>query len=114
MTGKFSSFVSKGIEVNEYLQLNNHENIFVAGDVSNIVEEKTAQNAENHAKIVSNNIIAKINHKNMKKYKIKKRLMVISLGKSDGVVEYKNFVFTGILAPLVKKVIEKWTMFKFS
>lgn len=114
MTGKFSDLVTKGIEVNEFLQLKDHEHIFVAGDVTGIAEEKTAQNAEKHAEIVSQNVLAKINSSKMKPYKIKKRMMVISLGKHDGVIEYKNFFFTGWIPALVKKAIEKVVMSKFS
>ncbi len=113
MAGKFSNLVTKGIEVNEFLQLKNHENIFVAGDVSGIAEEKTAQNAEKHADIVSSNILAKISSSNMNPYRSKKRLMVISLGKNDGVIEYKNLVLTGWIPSIFKKVIEKIVMLKF-
>ncbi len=114
MTGIFSNLVEKGIEVNEFLQLREHDNIFVAGDVTNIAEEKTAQNAEKQAKIVASNILAKINNSQMSPYKSKKRMMVISLGKNDGVIEYKNFVFTGFIAPIIKKIIEKRVMSQFS
>ncbi len=114
MKNNFSNLVTKGIEVNEFLQLNSHENIFVAGDVTNIAEEKTAQNAEKQANIVTNNILAKINNSKMKSYKSKKRMMVISLGKNNGVIEYKNFVLTGFIAPILKTLIEKRVMNKFS
>ncbi len=114
MKREFSRFVSKGISVNEYLQLDGKQNIFVAGDVTNINEEKTAQNAENHARVVANNILAKINSSKMKSYKSKKRMMVISLGKNNGVIEYKNFVLTGFIAPILKTLIEKRVMNKFS
>ncbi len=114
MKDTFSELVEKGIEVNSFLQLKNHENIFVAGDVTNLVEEKTAQNAEKHAKIVAKNILAKINNSQMEPYENKKRMMVISLGKTNGVIEYKNLVFTGWIPAIFKKIIEKIVMSKLS
>jgi apoptosis-inducing factor 2 len=111
----FSKVVSigKGIKVNEYLQLLDRKNIFVAGDVSNIAEEKTAQNAEKHGKLVAHNLDALINNRNMKSYKSKKRLMVISLGKYCGIMEHKNFILTGIIPAMLKSFIEKMVMFSF-
>lgn len=113
MQGDFSKFVPRGIEVNEYLQIPGMENIFVAGDVSNIVEEKTAQNAELHGKIVANNILATLKGKKMKRYTSKRRLMVISLGKYKGIVEKDGFVMTGLAPALMKATIEKMVMFTF-
>ena len=102
MQGDFSKFAPKGIEVNEYLQIPQMENIFVAGDVSNIVEEKTAQNAEKHGKVVAQNLLAHMNGRKMQKYISKKRLTVISLGKNSGVIEYKKFIMTGWIPAILK------------
>ncbi|MEK6893955.1 MAG: FAD-dependent oxidoreductase [Nanoarchaeota archaeon] len=113
MQGDFSKYAPKGIEVNEYLQIPQMENIFVAGDVSNIVEEKTAQTAEKHGDVVANNIIALISGKEMRKYISKKRLMVISLGRNRGVIENKGFVMTGWIPALLKACIEKMVMSGF-
>ncbi|MBM3232020.1 hypothetical protein FJZ21_01420 [Candidatus Pacearchaeota archaeon] len=113
MQGDFSKFAPKGIEVNEYLQIPGMENIFVAGDVSNIVEEKTAQTAEKHGDVVANNVLALINGNSMKKYISKKRLMVISLGKRRGVIEHKGFVITGWIPAILKGFIEKMVMSSF-
>lgn len=110
MNGSFSRLVSKGVIVNNYLQVEGKKNIFAAGDVSNIMEEKTAQNAEKHGEIVANNILADINGKEMVEYKSKKRMMVISLGKKCGIVEYKSFVMTGWIPALMKYMIEKIVM----
>mgnify|MGYP001596292774 CR=1 FL=1 len=58
-----SSFVDKKllnekgfVKVNEYLQLKNKKNIFVAGDVNDVKEEKTAQAAKKQARFAINNI----------------------------------------------------------
>ena len=113
MTKKMSKFVSKGIIVNEYLQISGLKNVFVAGDVSAVKEEKTAQNAENHGKIVANNVLALLHENEMKKYVSKKRLMVISLGKYSGIIEYKGFVLTGLIPAFFKWMIEKMVMYRF-
>lgn len=113
MNGEFSQFAPKGIMVNEYLQIPGKENIFVAGDVSNIVEEKTAQNAEKHGELVAQNILASINSEKMNKYSTKKRIMVISLGKNSGIIEYKNFVLGGWIPALLKRLIEWKVMNRF-
>src|SRR3989338_3368685 len=110
MTGSFSSSVDRGIIVNDYLQIPTMPNIFVAGDASNILEEKTAQNAEKHGKVVALNLLALINGRKMKKYKSKKRLMVISLGKYCGIIEHKNFVITGFIPSILKWLVEKMVM----
>ncbi len=113
MQGKFSKFVPKGIEVNEFLQIPEMKNIFVAGDVTNIVEEKTAQTAEKHGSIVAQNILASIQGNELQQYKSKKRLMVISLGKNRGVLEYKGFVWRGWVPSVLKSIIEKTVMHGF-
>ena len=46
----------KSLCVNSYLQVEGHNTIFAAGDITNIKEEKTAQNAEKQADAVVNNI----------------------------------------------------------
>ena len=40
--------------------------------------------------------------------------MVISLGKYDGIFEYKNVVLTGLIPAFLKLAIEKKTMWKYS
>lgn len=68
------------IIVNEYLQLKNHENIFAAGDIIDIVEESLAANAVQHANVVAYNIKAIMKEGALKRYKSKHRTMLISLG----------------------------------
>lgn len=102
------------INVNNFLQLENHENIFVAGDIVNNKEEKIAQNAESHAETIAHNIKSLENKKNLKEYESKKKAMVISLGKYNGILEYKNFVWGGIIPAILKFFIEKNTMRNYS
>jgi apoptosis-inducing factor 2 len=114
MEKTFSNYLNeKGfIEVNKFMQLKGHENIFVAGDATAINEEKTAQNAERHAKIVIKNIKNITLGKKLKPYISSPRIMDISLGKNDGVITYKNYSLTGLSAGLLKNLIEWKEMLK--
>lgn len=111
----FSSSLNKRnqVNVNSYLQLKKNKNIFSAGDINSIKEEKTAQNAEAQAEVVVRNLINMEMGKPLCKYESKPRVMVISLGKRNGILTYKNFVMTGIIPGILKGLIEKKTMFKY-
>lgn len=102
------------IKTNEFLQLKGHKKIFVGGDVTDIQEEKLAQVATMHAHTIVNNIKAIEEGKELKEYKSKKRGIVISIGEKRGVLEYKNFVLTGYLPSIAKKLIERIEMKKFA
>ncbi|MEM3113287.1 MAG: FAD-dependent oxidoreductase [Candidatus Pacearchaeota archaeon] len=101
------------IIVNEYLQVNGYKNIFAAGDITAIKEEKLAQNAEIHADIVIKNL--KNIDKNWPsiKYNSKPRIMVISLGRFNGILQYGNFVLTGLIPGILKTLIEWKTMIRY-
>ncbi len=101
------------VKVNSFLQLNGIKNIFAAGDIIDVKEEKTAQNAERHAEIIVHNLRALELGGKLKEYKVKKIPFVISLGKYNGIFEYGNFVFAGKVPALIKWLIEKWTMVKY-
>lgn len=106
-----SSLDSRGfLKVNRFLQVEGFRNIFAGGDVTAIMEEKTAQNAEKHGNIIARNIEAlEIEHE-LKEYKPKPRIMAISLGKWNGLIVYKNLVLTGIIAAFAKWFVEWKTM----
>lgn len=114
LKGKLRNFLDeKGfLKVNEYMQADNCKNIFAPGDINACDVEKTAQNAEHQAKIVINNIMALEKGREMKKYVEKKTPMVISLGKLNGIFEYKRFVFTGFLPAVLKWAIERREMIR--
>src|SRR3989344_3234719 len=103
----------KQIKVNDFLQIENYENIFAAGDITNIKEEKLAQNAEKQATIVIKNLKNTINNKHLTKYHSKPRIMVISLGRFNGILQYKNFILTGIIPGLLKSFVEWKTMIRY-
>jgi len=102
------------IKVNKFLQVENEQNIFAIGDVNSILVEKTAQNAEKQASIAIKNILALNNNQQLKEYQTKKRPMVISLGKWNGIFEYKNLAFGGILPAFMKWFVEKKTIIKYN
>ena len=103
----------KQIIVNEHLQVNDYKNIFAGGDANSIAEEKTAQNAQEHAKIIVNNIKNIENKKPLEKYVSCKRTMVISLGTKHGILTYKNIVIKGRIPGMLKNIIEKREMQKY-
>lgn len=103
----------KQIKVNEYLQVQGYENIFAGGDITDIKEEKTAQNAEKQGAIITNNIINLDKKNPLIKYKSKSRAMVISLSKYKGIFEYKNFVLTGLIPAFLKSFVEWKTMIRY-
>ncbi|MDO8656374.1 MAG: FAD-dependent oxidoreductase [Nanoarchaeota archaeon] len=103
----------KYLQVNDYLQVPGHFHIFAAGDIVGVAEEKTAQNAEIQAEIVVKNIYNREKGKSLQKYVSSPRIMIISLGKLDGILVYKNFVLTGFIPGILKRLIEWKTMRKY-
>lgn len=104
---------TKSLCVNSYLQVEGHKNIFAAGDITNIKEEKTAQNAEQQAQIAVHNLLQQEKNKKLNEYRSQSRIMVISLGKWDGLLVYKNFVLTGVIPGILKTLIEWKTMQRY-
>lgn len=102
-----SHFIKAGFETDNFLRFNGKENIFVGGDVSGIKEEKTAQNAIKQAKVIVENIYRMEKGKKLKEYKLKKRILLISLGKKRGVLEWKDFVWFGIIPARIKDFVER-------
>ncbi|MBR9680343.1 MAG: hypothetical protein GOU98_00795, partial [Candidatus Altiarchaeota archaeon] len=84
------------------------DNIYAVGDVTNVEEPKTAQNAEKQAKIIVKSILSK---KNVK-YKSKRRPMLTSLGKNKGILTYKEFTLKGKIPALLKNFVEYKTLKK--
>ncbi len=94
------------IIINQHLQLLNYTNIFSAGDVNSLSEEKTAQNAKRQAELVSYNIVALESNKKLKSYHEKKTPIIISLGKWNGIFETEKLSFGGIIPALLKYFVE--------
>lgn len=97
----------RALNVNEYLQLDGFENIFVGGDINSVKEEKTAQNAERHADLIVKNMILKSNSRPLISHKPRSAPLVISLGDNSGIMTTpNNWVFTGFFPGWLKHVIE--------
>jgi apoptosis-inducing factor 2 len=103
---------SKSLETNTQLQLKPFRNVFIIGDVSDIKEEKTAQNAIRQANTAITNIKRLEKDKPLKPYTTKKTPQIISLGKNKGIFEYKKFTLKGKLPIIIKNSIEKREMRK--
>ncbi|MEK6857895.1 MAG: FAD-dependent oxidoreductase [Nanoarchaeota archaeon] len=113
---------SKGfIKVNEFLQLEKHKRIFVGGDINNVPEEKTAQNAERHAYVIAKNIITLVKNSSTHKQPItyhkllvfhnpRSGPLVISLGDWHGILSFKNFAWCGRIPGILKHLIEWWVV----
>ena len=108
----------KQVKVNSYLQLEGNNRlerndcIFAVGDVNNIKEEKTAQGAEKQAKVVARNIRRLEEGKRLKRYIPGDKLMVIGLGRYNGILTYGKWNYHGLIPGLIKHLIEKKEMMK--
>ena len=102
------------LKVDDTLRVVGRENIFAAGDITAIREEKTAQNAEKQAEVVVNNIQLMENKGELKKYTSESRPMVISLGKKDGILIKGKKVLTGLVPARLKSLVEWKEMRKLS
>lgn len=88
------------VKVNKQLLV--RPNVYACGDIIHNAAYKTAQNAEMQAKVVIQNIKG-----NLTSYVPKEGPIATSLGPRDGTFEYGNFVVTGILAALIKSLVER-------
>ena len=88
--------------VEDTLQLKGYPRIFVGGDLTDIKEEKTAQNAERHAKHITKNLLHHIKGQSLIPYHSRTGPLVISLGPTHGLVTYKNLAFKGRAPGLLK------------
>ena len=102
------------IHVNNHLQIEGHERIFAAGDITDRNEEKTAQNAERQAATVVHNIYHREQGEQLEEYRSESRPMLISLGKWKGIFTYKKFVLTGIIPAFLKTFVERKTMNRYA
>eukprot|EP01111_Echinosteliopsis_oligospora_P010914 TRINITY_DN3483_c0_g1_i1.p1 TRINITY_DN3483_c0_g1~~TRINITY_DN3483_c0_g1_i1.p1 ORF type:complete len:398 (+),score=89.09 TRINITY_DN3483_c0_g1_i1:121-1314(+) len=105
------------IRANDCLQLQGqviYPNIFVAGDVLDMREEKLAQGAEQMASIVFGNINALERGKKPKQYiSPTDRPVLISLGKFHAVFVFKGWTVTGPFPALLKEAVEWKTLMRY-
>ncbi|HVY01609.1 MAG TPA: FAD-dependent oxidoreductase [Candidatus Nanoarchaeia archaeon] len=100
------------VYVDENLRVKGMNNVFAGGDITNIREEKTGQNAEKHAQVIAKNIRRFEQRKELTSYKHKSSPIVISLGPRKGILIMGNFVLTGIIPAILKWIVEKKELLK--
>ena len=100
----------KSLKVNEFLQLEGYSNIFVGGDINNIKEEKTAQNAELHAHSIAKNLDRLQNNQPLLPHKSKTSPLVISLGDWSAVMTTPKMSINGFFPGVLKWIIEWWVL----
>jgi NADH dehydrogenase FAD-containing subunit len=101
----------KSLKVNQHLQLEGYPNIFVGGDINNVQEEKTAQNAERHAHLIVKNLERLQNDKPLIAHKPRSAPLVISLGDTSAVMALpNNWVVNGFFPGILKWLIEWWVL----
>ncbi len=105
--------------VNQYLQSPQDKNIYIIGDSTTLSNKKgqiqppTAQTAIQSGKCAATNIMRILKHQKPKRANIQVKGLAIALGGRYAAIEIGNFIFTGYLAYLVKKLIEriyKWPL----
>ncbi|PRP78394.1 NADH dehydrogenase [Planoprotostelium fungivorum] len=103
------------IRVNSFFQMEGSENVFAVGDVAAVPNEveKLSQSAGKHAQIVAHNIRAIESKRPLRAYTAKSLPMLISLGKFDGILTYRQFTLTGLLPALMKEFVEYREMARF-
>ncbi len=111
--GNFNLNQKRFLRVNDFLQVDSYQNIFAAGDITALPEEKTAQNAEEQARIVIKNILSLEQNQPLIKYLSSPRMMLISLGRFKGILTYKNFAITGVIPAILKKLVEWRTLQRY-
>ena len=88
------------------MRVKGFKNIFASGDLIDLPDEKTAQNAKKHGNLIAKNILNAISNKKLKEYNPKARIMVISLGDWHGIISSENWAIKGIIPAILKKAIE--------
>ena len=101
------------VQVNTYLQMDKHPHIFVAGDITAVHEEKTAQSAGIAGETVADNIKALEQGKGLEEYRWGPKPMLISLGKKKGIFTYKTFTWVGRIPAFLKDFVEWRTMLRY-
>ena len=94
------------VQVDLNLRVKGYDNIFAGGDIADLPEEKCAQNAQIHGRIIAENVINSISKKKLVEYAPKKRIMVVSLGDYYSIMAFPDFVLSGIIPSMIKKMIE--------
>ncbi len=92
------------IRIKDTFQLESNPNVFALGDCCNLNESKLAYITEGHASIVAINIKKLIkDNQNLKKYEISNNtMMILSIGRNQGIFERGSINFKGFLPAMIK------------
>lgn len=104
----------RSVAVNVYLQPPEDENIFIIGDSSSFVHQKTGRPvpwtvpvAEGEAAITAKNILRKINKNAMLAFLPFQRYpLVLAVGKKYAIADFIFFKISGILGWIIKEIID--------
>ncbi len=100
------------IVTNEFLQTQDYDEVFAIGDCTTIYDNgeivaPTADTAEQMGNVCAKNISNLIEKKNLQKYNIKSRGVLVALGRGYATSKVMGIYLNGYLAYAMKKVIEK-------
>lgn len=70
------------LKVNEYLQVEGHEDIFAIGDCTNLKEAKLAYLAQQHARVILESLRQKGQNLPLKKYTLGRLELIVRFHKS--------------------------------
>ncbi|UHA75869.1 NAD(P)/FAD-dependent oxidoreductase [Paenibacillus sp. 481] len=104
------------VKVDEHLRAPGHDNIFIVGDNSLVINPEidrpyppTAQMAMQQGPVVASNIVASIRNQPLKKFTYENKGTVASLGKGQAIGVVGKTKLTGFWAAQLKKVIDiRW------
>lgn len=111
--------IGKGgrVLVDEYLRAKGYENIFILGDSADTPYAGSAQTAIYDGSFVAKTISKMLNGVVLKKYKPKRPVYIVPIGKWWAVLAYKSFWFSGFIPFLIRgfadfKFFVSWLGFK--
>jgi NADH dehydrogenase len=100
------------IKVDAYLRVPNHEDVFVIGDCSIVLNDEgkpyppTAQMALQQADLLAYNLVSSIRASNLRTFKFENKGTVASLGKGEAIGIIFHRKVKGSLASIIKKLID--------
>lgn len=105
--------------VDSYLRLNDYKDVFAVGDCALAKNQdgslvpQLAQSAREEGVVASENILADINKKPLKKFFFNQKGVIIPLGKGHAIADIKGFVFSGFFAWWLNRTVYLMNMFGF-
>lgn len=106
------------IKINQFMQTTTYEDVFAIGDCATFTTSQklpqTADIAEQMGELCAHNIQSLIDKKQLKPAAIGSRGILIALGTNYAVAKLSIFYFSGIVAYVLKKIVEKIYLKKLS